>query len=128
MNDAILNTINAGLAKAFATKPSKTVKQIEGEVAVTMDSLSKRLIDEIINLKTIKQIEAEMVEIMGQWDGDNAGRLEDRAMIAEDVLNALKNVKELLAELDGEIEPSEDDFIIPGFEETNKLLKKLTIR
>lgn len=51
-------------------------------------------------MKTLEQIKAEMEVIKGQWDGENAGRLEDRAMIAEDVLNAIKNVEELLTELE----------------------------
>lgn len=51
-------------------------------------------------MKTLEQIKAEMKVIKGQWDGDNAGREEDRANIAQDILDAIKNVEELLAELE----------------------------
>lgn len=50
--------------------------------------------------KTITKIEEEMRSIMGQWDGVNPGIEESRAVTAENVLEALKNVKELLKELE----------------------------
>ena len=49
--------------------------------------------------KTIKQIKEEMEEIAGEWNGDEAGVQEDRAVIALDVITKLDEVEELLAEL-----------------------------
>ncbi len=44
------------------------------------------------------QKHAEMVA--GLWDGDNPGKLEDGAHAANELLDALKTVRELLAEIE----------------------------
>lgn len=50
-------------------------------------------------VKTIKEsAEAEA----GQWDGDESGELEDRARVCEDIIEACKNLGELLNELRGD--------------------------
>jgi len=48
----------------------------------------------------IKHIRADMETIAGDWDGDESGSLEDRAHAANDVLEKLKELEELLKELD----------------------------
>lgn len=49
---------------------------------------------------TLGEIKWKMKSIMGEWDGDNPGVKEDMAYAAEKVLEAIKNVEELLAELE----------------------------
>lgn len=49
--------------------------------------------------KTLKELKEEMVEIQGEWNGDEPGTQEDRANIASDVLESIKNIEELLEEL-----------------------------
>lgn len=39
---------------------------------------------------------AEMEEIQGQWDGDEPGQAEDRAMAATDVIEAVREIQENL--------------------------------
>ena len=39
-------------------------------------------------------------KVMSEWDGDTAGLKEDRAMIAQDIIEAVQNLKELLSDLD----------------------------
>ena len=48
--------------------------------------------------KTLKQIKEEAEEIRGQWDGDTP-KGEDEANIAGDIVEAVNNLEELLAEL-----------------------------
>jgi hypothetical protein len=44
---------------------------------------------------------AEWAEaIQGEWDGDNAGRLEDRAHCADDIIGKCNELKELIAEME----------------------------
>jgi len=50
-------------------------------------------------MKTLNEIKKEAEDIMGQWNGDNAGVDEDNANIAGDILEAVKNLEELLAEI-----------------------------
>lgn len=38
--------------------------------------------------------------IAGSWNGDNAGIAEDRAGQANEILEAIKNLEELIAEMD----------------------------
>lgn len=38
-------------------------------------------------------------EIAGQWNGDESGIQEDKAHIAEDIVDSVKNLKELLEEM-----------------------------
>jgi len=52
--------------------------------------------------KTLKDIKAEAEQVAGEWNGDEPGVLEDRANIAGDILEAVKNLEELLAELNSE--------------------------
>ena len=48
-------------------------------------------------VKTIKEsAESEA----GEWDGNEAGEKEDRARVCEDIMEACKNVEELLTELE----------------------------
>lgn len=48
---------------------------------------------------TLGEIKLQAHEIKGAWNGDDAGAEEDRANIAEDIEEALKNLEELLSEL-----------------------------
>ncbi len=49
--------------------------------------------------KTLKDIREEAEQIAGEWNGDESGVLEDRANIAVDILEAVKNLDALLVEL-----------------------------
>lgn len=42
----------------------------------------------------------QMEEIAGEWNGDEAGRQEERAHIAEDIIEKAKELIDLLEELD----------------------------
>jgi Asp-tRNA(Asn)/Glu-tRNA(Gln) amidotransferase A subunit family amidase len=59
-------------------------------------------------LNTLKDIKEEAEQIAGEWNGDESGVLEDRANIAGDILEAVKNLEELLAELDDTDFPDAD--------------------
>lgn len=48
---------------------------------------------------TLNEIVAYAEQIMGEWDGDNAGTLEDRATIAEQILTNAEAIIELNEEL-----------------------------
>jgi len=52
--------------------------------------------------KTLKDIKGEAEQVAGEWNGDESGVLENRANIAGDILEAVKNLEELLAELNSE--------------------------
>lgn len=39
--------------------------------------------------KKYEVLKSEMEVIAGEWDGDNSGRLEDRAHIAEDIIDKI---------------------------------------
>jgi len=49
--------------------------------------------------KTLKEIKEEMESIAGSWNGKEAGRQEDRVHQANDILQACKNLEELLEEM-----------------------------
>lgn len=49
--------------------------------------------------QTLTEIYNHAEEIAGQWDGDESGIREDRAMIANDIMEAVKNLRELLSDL-----------------------------
>jgi Asp-tRNA(Asn)/Glu-tRNA(Gln) amidotransferase A subunit family amidase len=59
-------------------------------------------------LNTLRDIKEEANQIAGEWNGDESGVLEDRANIAGDILEAVKNLEELLAELDDTDFPDAD--------------------
>lgn len=48
---------------------------------------------------TIEQLKAQMELIAGAWNGDEAGIQEDNAHIAEEVLEHIKEIEELLTNL-----------------------------
>jgi hypothetical protein len=48
---------------------------------------------------TLEQIKAYAEKVAGNWNGEDAGMAEDRAMIANDILDAVKSIEELLAQL-----------------------------
>ena len=50
-------------------------------------------------MKTLNEIKKEALEIMGKWNGDDAGVDEDNSNTAEDILEAVKNLEELLADI-----------------------------
>jgi enamine deaminase RidA (YjgF/YER057c/UK114 family) len=58
---------------------------------------------------TLGAIKANAFEVSGQWNGDESGVLEDRATIADDITQAVRNLEELLDEL-GENELPDADF------------------
>lgn len=47
----------------------------------------------IINTDELRK---EMEDIAGLWDGDNPGRAEDRAHLANDILDAIKQLETLV--------------------------------
>ena len=49
--------------------------------------------------RTLSEIKEEMMDIQGKWNGDDAGVDEDNANTAEDILEAVKNLEELLTEI-----------------------------
>jgi hypothetical protein len=61
--------------------------------------------------KTLKEIKEEAEQIAGEWNGDESGVLEDRANIAGDILEAIKNIEDLLEELGENDFPDEDEFL-----------------
>jgi len=68
-----------------------------------------------MNLNEIKRC----AEVLGSWNGKDSGLAEDRANIARDVLEAVRNLEELLSELVNEI---------PQFAGTRDALDKIKIR
>lgn len=54
--------------------------------------------DELFN--HINEVIGWAEEIQGQWDGDNAGSLEDRAHLAEDIALHAKEMKILIAQME----------------------------
>lgn len=48
---------------------------------------------------TLQEIKDKANEIAGSWNGDEAGYLEERAMIANEILEKLKELEELLKEI-----------------------------
>jgi len=49
--------------------------------------------------RTLSEIKEEMMDIQGKWNGDDAGVDEDNSNTAEDILEAVKNLEELLTEI-----------------------------
>ena len=49
--------------------------------------------------RTLSEIKEEMMDIQGKWNGDDAGVEEDNSNTAEDILEAVKNLEELLTEI-----------------------------
>lgn len=47
-------------------------------------------------MKTLKQIKEWAEEIAGQWNGDEPGSAEDRAMQANDILEKVAELEELI--------------------------------
>ena len=62
-----------------------------------MEHISKYL--EKYKEKTLSQIKEEAQEIAGEWNGDESGVKEDRALIASDIIDKVDEIRELLAEL-----------------------------
>lgn len=52
-------------------------------------------------LESLQAIKDEMLGIMGEWNGDESGRQEDNANIAEEVVENINKIDELLKELNG---------------------------
>jgi hypothetical protein len=50
--------------------------------------------------KELQTLIKQMEEIAGEWNGDEAGRQEERAHIAEDITEKAKELIDLLEELD----------------------------
>lgn len=50
--------------------------------------------------KSLLELRREMQEIRGQWNGDDPGRAEDRAMTATDIVERIGEIEKLLADLD----------------------------
>lgn len=50
--------------------------------------------------KTLLELKREMEDIQGQWNGDDAGRAEDRAVTARDVVDRIDEIEKLLSDLD----------------------------
>jgi len=60
---------------------------------------------------TLIDLKKRMEQIAGEWNGDESGVLEDRANIAGDILEAIKNIEDLLEELGENDFPDEDEFL-----------------
>lgn len=52
-------------------------------------------------LKSLQEIKDEMEVIRGEWNGDESGRQEDQANIAEEIVEKINEIDELLKELNG---------------------------
>ncbi len=50
--------------------------------------------------KVIQHLNRECEIIRGEWNGDNSGKLEDRATAAEELQELLSEVDEIVKELD----------------------------
>jgi hypothetical protein len=50
-------------------------------------------------MKTLEEIEKIANEIAGSWNGGDAGYMEESAMIADELLGKIKEVKNLMGEL-----------------------------
>jgi hypothetical protein len=50
--------------------------------------------------KELQTLIKQMEEIAGEWNGDEPGRPEERAHIAEDIIEKTKELLDLLEELD----------------------------
>lgn len=50
-------------------------------------------------MNNMEKLKKEMEEIAGSWNGDESGTAEDRAHAANDVLEHIKAIEELLEEL-----------------------------
>lgn len=77
MNDILkaqMDVINEGVKDAFVEKEEGLLKELY--------SLKKRMFD-----------------ITGEWDGEEAGLKEERAAVAEDVIEAVDNLLDLIHEL-----------------------------
>lgn len=48
----------------------------------------------------LKSLEIEMEGIMGQWNGDESGMLEENASVARDIKEKSEGLRALLTELD----------------------------
>ena len=50
--------------------------------------------------KTLNELEVEMRQITSEWNDDESGAKEDRANVEQDILESIRNIKELLTELE----------------------------
>lgn len=50
-------------------------------------------------MSELKQLKEKMERIAGEWNGDESGRQEDNAHIAEEVIEKIDEIKELLEQL-----------------------------
>ena len=76
-------------------------------------------------MKTLKEIKEYAEQIAGEWNGDDAGVEEDNSNTAEDILEAVKNLEELLTEIHNE---DTSEYELPGYKEVKDSLDNLTIR
>lgn len=49
---------------------------------------------------TLSEITNLSERVMGEWDGDNSGKLEDRAKTAQELFNKASEVLDLIIELE----------------------------
>ena len=52
-----------------------------------------------VEKNTLGEIRKEAMEIASQWNGEDSGLAEDRAEKAQDILEAIQNLEELISEL-----------------------------
>jgi hypothetical protein len=52
-----------------------------------------------VEKNTLGEIRKEAMEIVSQWNGEDLGLAEDRAEKAQDILEAIQNIEELINEL-----------------------------
>lgn len=50
----------------------------------------------------IDKLQKDMQNIMGEWDGDNPGRVEDRAMLAKDINTMAGELEGLINQLNND--------------------------
>lgn len=65
-----------------------------------MDDINKAIRKEDFMDLDLKNISEYAEEVSGQWNGDNPGRGEDRAGIANDIIEKVAELRELLSALD----------------------------
>lgn len=50
--------------------------------------------------ETLNQLRERVLEVAGQWNGEDAGRLETKAQIANEIVEKLNEVEKLINELE----------------------------
>jgi len=77
----------------------KTLVELTGGEDIKTITALKEIWGRIIK-SPLENLKEDMMEIGGQWNGDEAGTQEDRAHIAAEVLTHVKDIEKLLEEME----------------------------